>query len=204
MAAELKETVRVFAYLSKDGCGGTIDPGYLSSWTTSADHGIETVAFTFVVHHCRKEFIKAKTVEVVTTLVAEVRDQVVTRHKVALTPQMEMHLSEFETGKRVGDEHIKRQQALAGTKTKSPFETFEIPVRAAAPPPAAPPSQPEASPEEPPSQPKASPEAPPPQSAPPAAPPAAAPSQPDAVPDEPAKKKSRFSARLSAVRGEKL
>ena len=94
-----------------------ISPEYLTSWAKAADHGIETVAFTFLVHHCRKSFCKAKTLETRATLVEEVRQQVTVRHKVALTQQMEEHLQEIEMGKRTGDEHAKRQAAAtSGSK----------------------------------------------------------------------------------------
>ena len=61
------------------------------------------------------------------------RQQATVRHKVELVPQMEQWLGEFESGKRTGDEQLKRQAEAASSKSRKLLQAFDIKGKAGEP-----------------------------------------------------------------------
>ena len=111
VAAELKDWQKQLKLLHADGHGSIVEPSLVKRLGTDANHGIETVAFTFVVHYIREEFRKLDAADVKKS-VAELRQEIVTKHRVPLTTQMDEWLQEFADGKRTGEEHLARDAAV--------------------------------------------------------------------------------------------
>ena len=66
----------------------------------TACFGTETVAFKFVIHHLEQEFKKIESPALGKEAVALLRKKIAPTH-VVLTKQMEFHLGEWASGKRI-------------------------------------------------------------------------------------------------------
>ena len=98
MAAELRLQVKVVRTLHADQIAPLVEPALLKRCLDQADHAVETVAFTFLLHHVVKQWPKSLinlpvTIKAVSDLKSELK-----RTSVKLTEQMEQVLKDYEAG----------------------------------------------------------------------------------------------------------
>lgn len=132
---ELKEHLRLLKVLDGDGHGFIIEPAKVKEKGALVSHGIETVAYTYLVWQLCKELPQIESPKLVKDRVDTIRQKVVCDHRVSLTPQMETVLKAVAAGE-TSDELVKPDspEAAEATEAAATSSAEVLPPPASSPP----------------------------------------------------------------------